>query len=80
MARKWLELAPGKEARGPDYRRRKQRSGDGKRQRRSHAGRNSICEQGCGEDEPVGTAGLQAELLPMERFTALPDHESAKGI
>jgi len=44
-------------------------NGAGRKERkgRSHAGRNSICEQGCGETN-LGTAGLQAELLPMEEI------------
>jgi len=71
---------PAKEARGPDYRRRKQRSGDGK-----SAKEDLMPEETASANKAAGRTNRWAwpacrrAVADGRDLTALPDHESAKG-
>jgi len=70
MARKWLELAPWQKRReGPITGAGNNGGGDGKSAKEDLMPEETAsANKAAGEDEPVGTAGLQAELLPMEEI------------
>jgi hypothetical protein len=70
MARKWLELAPWQKRReGPIAGAVNNGGGDGKSAKENPmVEEKASANKAAGEDESAGTAGLQAELLPMEEI------------